>query len=68
MSKLPFKRSLNALKPPTEPLAPKRLLGFREWCQQVYEPSKELRLQSAMMETQRINKESVASNRPELIG
>jgi len=42
MSKLPFKRSLNALKPPTVPLAPKRLLGFREWCQQVYEPNKRL--------------------------
>ena len=48
--------------------SPTRLMGFREWCEKVYEPSKELRLQWAILEAQRINKESVSSARPELIG
>ena len=55
MSKLPFKRSLNALKPPIEPLAPKRLLGFREWCQQVYEPNKKMREEKFLTPENQVN-------------
>ena len=55
MSKLPFKRSLNALKPPTEPLATKRLLGFREWCQQVYEPNKKMSEEKFLTTEKQVN-------------
>ena len=37
--------------------SPTRLMGFREWCEKVYEPSKELRLQWALLNKQAFNKD-----------
>ena len=36
--------------------SPTRLMGFREWCEKVYEPSKQFRLQRALLELKKRDK------------
>jgi len=36
--------------------SPTRLMGFREWCQKVWEPSKRFRLQRALLELKKRDK------------
>ena len=36
--------------------SPARLLGFREWCEKVNEPSKQFRLQRALLELKKADK------------
>ena len=42
--------------------SPVRLMGFREWCEKVYEPSMMLREERRLMlKVQRLNKDPVSS-------
>jgi len=40
--------------------SPARLMGFREWCEKVYEPSKQFRLQRALLDPKK--EETLAPN------